>query len=847
MSPRGALDALVFAAVVALTAVALRPAPMAAEDESLRMLELPPGTSLDLLVPPDIERLRIATRVLGPSHTPPEWSPRYSVALRWLDPDDQPVFDRVVEFRSRVSSFPTPEARIERSRLQPADERVLSDSRTTVVPGGELLPAGGTLRVEAPADGPSLLVRVWGESERSRLDAERLGRAPSNQDRERLSGRIAATSWARLLPSERSLVAATRRRSLIPRGGSDSDLARRRVVPAEVAISWAEQSAVQLRLEPDRSLAVNLVGPVQVRLSGGRGASSLEVWVVSDREEGAPQAEIIERPAWPLGFHGEEEARLFEVPQDAAFSLRVRNDGQETVEPLLLSVDDPHPDRLWAWSVGVPLADRAPPGGAGTAETVLVAPEIRYLPRVRVGAEWPLPLQVGMYGVQTLAVIEARPVLADPGDVTERSVEVRWLDATDAVQRTATTPVPVTPATYERLMPAAQGHEPSEEGDWIGEPVRFYVAVGAETAALQVDSADDLLVTVRLQAAARGDGRWYPLPYESVRVRYASRSERTWETEPPLDPEALREAGQWSLVAANVRLEELEALGASSEGSAPRRYTSLEPHGGERRHPLRTWLVPARGGASGPLCCRVRPDDEEHAFRFDDTARRRLDGRLLGVLWTGSESLGAPFQVDIDGERWRGGTAGQRVTQFRAIRQPARSRVRYSGAEDSTLWLRTFARPGSGCASARRPVRAWRVPPGGTISFPIGKTQEEQLVIIGGLAAGDVEVRVRIDGGVRPVGPGLYPAITIVDRLMTLSVDPGAWARVLTDPDRAARILLTGAVRLGADLPNGAHTMEIQNMSSHSIELRAGLEGGGQRGFVPSVRPRLVRTGGDGG
>ncbi len=79
--------------------------------------------------------------------------------------------------------------------LDSNDNRSVADAQVTILPGNAILENGGALRVVAPADGGTVLVRAFGEWRRGALDAERALVGPTTRQRESMERRIGLPNW----------------------------------------------------------------------------------------------------------------------------------------------------------------------------------------------------------------------------------------------------------------------------------------------------------------------------------------------------------------------------------------------------------------------------------------------------------------------------------------------------------------------------------------------------------------------------------------------------------------------------------------------------------------------------
>ncbi|MCO4769149.1 MAG: hypothetical protein KDA24_03910 [Deltaproteobacteria bacterium] len=842
------LSTLIFVGAVLLLARGL--APDRTEEDSaglLRVQQLEPEASVDYAIPAGTARVLISTRLLAPQVAPARWAPLYGVELTWMDADGEVVREQTVEFQGRQSRMPTASEEFEQSHLVGGAHAPVSDPRSALVPFGELLPSGGFLRIRNPHDERTVLYRISGEAPRSSFSTGQLVVSASERAARSLAMRVGAQRWSALDPTERRLIASQRRMDLVPRAGTQPT--RRVVALADDLLTWREQPAGELDLEDGRSMAVNLIGPVQLRVSGGPGIRALDATVISaaagdgqnSRIAAGPQGgsqTLRGTPAQPLGFYGESDAVVFTVEHEGPFALHLHNHSGGDVRPLFLSVDQASSDRWYGWTTGLRLGDRHP-GGAGGPATTLVAPEYRYISAVRIGGRWPRPLRVPVHADgEGLVVLEVRPLLDAPTDTRPRTLTVRWRgdDGTNLAEESAT--VPVVYAPYERHFGSAVS--PGGRRGHLSESTRLFVPVGMGTRHLEVTSPDDLLVIPRLEGPPTGD----EVRYESapgLRLRFARTHPTVWHRVPALNQAGLRAENQISRFAANTRLElppEPSGNGGPAGGDAPR-YLRLLPEPSPSIGTPLTWLVPPTADTPGTLYCRFEPDANKAPFRFDASAREALDGRLVGIVMAPTRQLGAPFRVDLDTERWTSGITNQRVRRFTAVREPTHRQARFEGPPGSVLWLRTAGRPSASCDRPHRPLSASQLSPGGRVDFLVDKTSAKQRLIVGGLGPGEAPLRLTLDGGTPSRVPGLHTEATRADRRVVLA-STGRPGRRIDDPDRILPTLRPSVLVLGPDLELGTHVLTIENLGVAPIDVRVSLEGGTET--ERTTNPRVVRT-----
>ncbi len=829
---------IAFAAVALATARAVRLAMARGQDDVGRkpsiLYEVPAGGAMDLILPADVETVRLHTHTFAPAGfdgNPVQWLD-YPVRVRWIDDAGQTVLDRIFVERTRVSWFPDPGG----ERPVPAthllhDDRLVTDCRTTLAPGRAVLPDGGSLRVSGGDGG--LLVRPFGSVANEGLGVALGGLTATRRLRTGWTRRIGLPDWSMLDLGERRGVAATSWRFLHPTGRTGAGRMARWIVGSDLTLSALHQRAAGFDLPAGRSVALDLVGPVSVRISGGDDVAFLRHHVVWGDRPDPDRAAL--SPGVPLGIPGESRAVRYTLALEGPVSLHLHNPTGRDLGPILASIDRPDPQALAGWSVGALLEDLEPTGRGG--DTTLLGPVWRVLGGWHASRERRVvfPVEWVEYGAPVKIVV--RPVLSGPSDLAPRSLDVEALAGDGGVTWRSRTVVPAVPSRYEAMLPGR---------GWIGEASVVYVPRDPGVRRLSVGADGDVVVVARSRGAPFGGESLDPLPSDpDVVLRFRHPRPTDWHPIPP-------EGGEvpWIRYVANARMERRGATDDDLDGipelgaGIPIHWRSLEPSDPEAAG--RTWLVPPREGTTpGLLYCGHAPGEGPRPLAWSPDAARALEGRLKGVLWTsGTPSLGNAFSVELDGAPWRRGTIRQRVTRLSGAGERPRDRISFQGPPGSTLWVRTWDRPGSACETARRALVAWPVDPGARIGFHVRREWSGQLVSIGGFASGESRLRILIDGGEVRRRTGLLEAFSDGDRewILPLGVEQSS---LLDDPDAGATALEARALALGEDLLDDAHRVEVMNRSAGRVWIRAAIQSTRAPEPVRVEVPGMVPAGGE--
>lgn len=803
---------------------------------------------LELLVLPGTERLKLVSRAEAGADSPmpaARWIDT-CMDLTWRDGTGLRMASQRVHERSRASRFTGATEEPLVGGVVAHDRRPLTDGRVTTIPGGALLPAGGSLHLELPEGCPPLWVRGFGEAMVSGAELQRALLAASEQDRALATERSGVIAWDQLDQDERRGLLTRRWRSLDPQGQPGLDYVAHWVQQWDYELPVSALQTSALTLGPGRRLAINLQGQARILISGPEGIADLAAWAVADASADGGQPPLTPSPGKPLPLRDAVGAVILEPGIEGAFSLHLSNPTEGPIGPFRVAVDDPAPARLYGWPAHAWLSDLL-----GTPDpqddTLLLAPEWRYLSAWASGGELEHPVRwrtpaPGTGGGIRLELRAVEPVPTPDGRM-ELTVIARGADGTELWRRAAT--APSTPAPYEHLTESPWTPTAGQRELWLSEPVRLHVGYEPGVDSLEVVGDRPVVLSATVWGPLQGDERLYPLQDPDSSVRYAWQAPTRWHRLEPDNLRDLLEAGQRIRMAANVRIERPDP--AAQAAMAARRYRSVEPAGSAPQASARTWLLhPGDDPDPGLLYCRVRPEDGELPAPWSAGAAGRLDHELRGVLWTpGVEALGTTWSVLLDDRPWQQGRFRQRVVRASTLREPEHATVRLVADPGVTLWLRSWGQPNARCRSARRPMRAFPVGPGSSLRFVVDKDQPEQLFVIAGLAGADRQVELLVDDGHPERSPGVYASRTQVRRQALLPVMPDTWVRPAEDPDLASLQLEGSAILLGDDLATGPHTITVTNRSDGWMWLRAAIESQDPSATPGTGLPRLTATGAD--
>lgn len=826
-----ALSALLLAGSVLLVALLLlfRPGDKAPglHTESIFVYVLDPGRHIDLVIPPDVERIRISSRMAAPTEAiyQPGWGADYTLRVQWLDLEGQIVREKDVVERTRISRFPSDNAEPHRNSWLRDDPRIVTDGRATVLPAGAVLPGGGTIRIVSPPEGRTLFVRAWGETPRDPVAREQMRQRPTQDQQGEYTRRVGVPDWTELTWGERTAISRNAWRTLKP---AEPDSVTAWLQFTDFQIIFHHQLLGGYTLEPHRKLAINFDGAVDLDVAGPPGTGQLLWSTVADHAPGTEPVTVTAKKADPLPLYGLTEARRFHFPGGAPVSLTLFNDSDHPVGPIVLTLPNADPADFFGWTVGALADDLLPRDAPVLPDGIFVAPEWRFH---RIYRTWENATPIEVEATQDpteLIALEVRAILNGHDDTRPRSMTVSSIGMEGQTTWSEAAPIEIVPAPYEYRLPSLDEHLLAPGGraeSWISEPFTVYVPDGAGIDYISVSTKDDLLVIPRLRGPEQG-GALYELPWgEEVNVRYEWRPIREWHRVEARNASKLVVDDQLAQVAFDVRLENVEDGTGDGQDDVHRQYASIHPTDPVVLNQSRVWLTPlAADAGAGPVTCRVQANAEATPFLWDDAAAATLDRTIETWLWSpDARTLGSAWRIELDGVRWRNGLLGQRVTRTSSNREPNHTTTRLLGAPGAVAWLRTFGPPSS-CADPHRPVVYYPLDPGRSVTFPIAKGSGEQLLSIGAL--GDpTSVLVTLDAGtVRRHSTGILTRYTKEQRSLNLGSGNGATASPIDDPDLALPILRPRGLWLGSDMAIGGHSATVSNNGGSLIWIRAVLE-----------------------
>jgi len=773
------------------------------------VIQVDPGETIVFSVVPETTDVVLVSSALVDRSAPPDARRVMELALdvSWVSPAGEIRQQERLWERTRVSAWPVRGGSWRPSSLLRDDGSWTTDTRNTILPVEELLPAGGELRVKAPLDGPPLLLRAYGGRRQEVAVSDR-----KREERARIARRVGVEELGLLEPDERGLALGRPRRSLAYRMQSGQPAQLRRQVRTGAPLRLTEQPVAGSTLLPGQALAVHLDGPVDVRLSLPEGLADLLVDARVDLPETVSQPSLTPQPAPPLPIAGGAQGARIRLSAPNT-TLLVENRSDRVLGPVVLAVETRSPEVLAADTPAVPLQRLAP---WSSAPLTLVGPDRVTIPTTHVGPDSAEPFEVDVpLGAPPLR-LTVRPLLDQPDVDTRVPVRVLFLDASDTLLDLVDLAVPVHISPFERR---------AEDGGYVGESVPFELELPPGTTHLQVTAPT---APVRLSAQYEGPprGRESPVVYPEWFLRYWRHALSAWHWLPPRNADALRESHQIRPVLANVRLERWEPVPDAEE----QRYAILDPLPGDEGLE-RTWLLPGSSPDGRAWC--LHPEGPPRPAPWDARARALRRGELHAILHTpGAMALGAPWRVEIDGHVEASGRLTQRIEPIRLIGLDPGARIRLVAPPGTALWLR--ARAGlDACDTPHRGVSAWPLERDVPMSFLVPTSGPGHRLYVGGFSSEPVTFQVELTGlaptpedteagtwterirlrpgeslgqrlrdpdlrlpALDPVGFQLGAAVDQVGLTITQVGGPPAWLRILTEVDATSEAPGRGAALL---------------------------------------------------
>ena len=483
----------------------------------------------------------------------------------------------------------------------------VTDDRLLVARLPDALPAGAVLRFRLAGDSDGeALVRVYERTPRAAARVELRLRSLAPSEREELAAALSFTPWDRLDGAERTARLRSRRLRMSAVGREGQGYRTRALHVSDFRLPLDEPGDVPqagtmgTKVSPARSAALNIVGPVELRLVVARGPAdqpslvpaALEIrWI---GEGGQPPPLVLPVPPAPT-----EVTQTVSVPA-GLHSLHLHTDAREGVRVALTA-----PAGSQA-QLGVP----ATPG----AEEPLLPHEALLWGTVLAKDTLPLVLSVpGDELIERIVRVDARllPEAAPPESPVGGALTVETFDHAGRRLTRQEVQLASQVSRFEevRLTGVALPRP-------VAEPASFRLIAPAGARRIVVQAAQPTFVRAHALATLSPEPDALEAPFDAVQLqstvwRHAPLDERSWLPLQPLNRAAL--ADREARLAAQVRRSS-PAPGAPGATGADGRPPSRRPSRGSpaarshrrapassprRRRPLSP-RGPVRGGPAPP-------------------------------------------------------------------------------------------------------------------------------------------------------------------------------------------------------------------------------------------------------
>lgn len=750
----------------------------------------------------------------------------FGVEARLTSAQGQPVGVESYQTLSRVSRDPTAPTATRRFGARLAYSREwLTDARTFHVATRPIAARGGRLRLRAlPGTPYRVLLRVSYEEPRSLLEQRLLATRLTPLERRELVDRRFSLGFADLEPEARARALAFGQRRLIALGRGGTEYVQRRVLlgsepPAPLPDAAPPPWVVEIG--PERAAALNVGGPIELRVHAG------------------PGAELALRD-------GHEPLRLLRA--DEAGDVVVRSAG---TLPRTLAIEATRlvqarfsltPEAAAAL-IGQP---RLRPAAAGRLE---LAPEIRLVRYARLA--WHEPVRVHRAPGQTLVGVTVRGTLsgAAPSVAAPGRLQARWVDGRGRVQHATFTPelaasrfdvwftarAPAPELATQRAAGWLTGELTTESHSTMWrwpEAVTQLELYGDPTlfVNLWTDEPDveESVLESSYQLTLAEDQHWRHAPY----------AVKAWAPILPDNDAELDTASRVLQLAGQVRLE------TRAPPSVPLPERSIAPEGQPLRRELLTRELLPFGAALPQSGWTVLGAPTE--LRVDAAALAR--GGLELVYRAEGARLGEPLQVLVDGSVAHDEPLIVRSGRVRLELPPGNHRVAVDGLGADGMAL-VRAAPARGGAIVRS-HGVFELTTRQPLDFVIEQRRGERLTlllfVVTEPGTRDFSLLYDVDGGQPRLQRGaFYRRATTPSGALTGVAGSDAAGRLWelerpglgagSFPDGVAR----AAVVLGDDLEPGRHRVRIRRGPAQrgGIWLRAVLVG--QSGATSDDATRL--------
>ena len=180
-------------------------------------------------------------------------------------------------------------------------------------------------------------------------------------------------------------------KALAPKGQINKDFTSTWIMQSNYELPWSYPQLMGTTLSPHRALAINLIGPVTLRLSGPKEINTLTLHTVADAPDEAIVTPVSLTQDEPIGLTMEERGYKLDISHEGPITLHLNNTQKGDIGPVIFSVDTPRSSQFFGWTLGAMLQDLMPNSALRDRETAIVGPEWWYAEYYETGS---LPIQI---------------------------------------------------------------------------------------------------------------------------------------------------------------------------------------------------------------------------------------------------------------------------------------------------------------------------------------------------------------------------------------------------------------------------------------------------------------------
>ena len=214
------------------------------------------------------------------------------------------------------------------------------------VAGETILPEGGAIEISLPPNSPPLYFNATGEQFRSDVEAQQRKLSLAAHQKDKLVRRLGIMRWSMLNEEEKWSLVQHEWKALAPKGQINRNFTSAWIMQSDYELPWSYPQLMGTTLTHNRALALNLVGPVTLRLSGPKEIGALELYTIADAPDEAIVSQVSLDTDQPIGLSMEERGFKLDITHEGPISLHLKNTQIGDVGPIIFSVDEPQPEQF---------------------------------------------------------------------------------------------------------------------------------------------------------------------------------------------------------------------------------------------------------------------------------------------------------------------------------------------------------------------------------------------------------------------------------------------------------------------------------------------------------------------